>query len=418
MLPECFNCLLRYVSERSEYTCSYKYFSIPKKCVEFVWIAMVTVREVEEKDITPLAEFLSKNLPSDQKDFWLHRFEMWWVSNPASTPDIPRGWILENETMLVGFMGNIPVKFLIHGKVKIAAAASDWCVDSSVRGIFSISLLTEYLKQKNVSLFLFDTEYEQLMEQLMAILIKCKFNKYFFPQSETEYFYIINRKKVGFVFINFILYRRIPKLTELFELGKKLCILTFAYLFQKPANRVDDLIMKEYTTSLCTFCDDSFSKIWEPYLKTCDVTLSRDTKTLNWLYFSPNGRYNRVVIQCRKSSDNSLAGYMVFDIIRKQTSETRIMQLMDMCIENNDPKILASLISFAIEIGGLNNAALLVLWANSHETETYFRNTFIMRRVAQNNRVFRFSDTYEMNSGEDYCFKMCSSLIDPPGGTN
>ena len=51
-------------------------------------------------------------------------FDLWWTSNPAYTPQIPRGWVLENDTTLVGFIGNIPVKFLVSGAGEIAAASN------------------------------------------------------------------------------------------------------------------------------------------------------------------------------------------------------------------------------------------------------------------------------------------------------
>ncbi len=67
---------------------------------------------------------------------------------------------------------------------------------------------------------------------------------------------------------------------------------------------------------------------------------------------------------------------MVFDIIRIKPSDEAIMKLMDICIENSDPRVLASLTSYAIEIGKQHNAALLIVWADNQETENYFRSTF------------------------------------------
>jgi hypothetical protein len=371
---------------------------------------MLTIREVEDKDIIPLAEFLPKGFPYSTKDFWLRLFELWWTSNPAYTDQSPRGWVLEKDMSVVGFIGNIPVKFLIRGVVRIAAASNSWYVDPSVRGIYSLRLFNEFLKQKSASLLLFKKDDESLME----ILHNYKFREYIVPWNQKEYVYIIDKKKVGFIFLIFLLKLRMPQLCELSELYKKFGFLFFSYFYQKPVIQGTFLTDEAHICSLCTSCDEAFFKIWEPYLNSCDLSLSRDTKTLNWLYFSSARLYKRVVIQCHRSQDKTLAGYMVFDVQRIRPSDDGIMKLMDMCIENNDPKVLASLTSYAIKIGKQNNAALLVVWANNQETEKYFRSTIAMRMSAKYYRHFRFSDSYEINSGGDNDGTVCLPMIYAP----
>ena len=125
---------------------------------------MITLREVESEDFVPLAETLPKGFHNTTKETWLQRFENWWTLNPAFTPDLPRGWILEEDAKIVGFIGNIPVKFNIHGETKIAAASASWYVDPSVRGMSSIRLFKEYLNQSNVTLFLFYNENTDLLK--------------------------------------------------------------------------------------------------------------------------------------------------------------------------------------------------------------------------------------------------------------
>jgi hypothetical protein len=105
---------------------------------------------------------------------------------------------------------------------------------------------------------------------------------------------------------------------------------------------------------------------------------------------------------------------MVFDIERSKPTEVGSMRLMEMYIEDTDPRVLSSLTSCAIETGTQNNAALLVVWANSPETEAYFRSTFFMRRTAPHYRYLRFSDTPEMRAVREHHGKVCPSLIYPP----
>jgi hypothetical protein len=371
---------------------------------------MIKVREVEDTDLIPLAEFLPSGFPYTKKEFWLDQFSMWWTTNPAYTSRIPRGWVLDNDTKIAGFLGNIPVKYRFCGTTGIAAASNSWYVDPSVRGIYSIRLFTEYMKQHHASLFLFKEEDDV---QIMKILARYKYTEHILPRSMTEYVYIINRRNIAIILVKFLFTRSLPKLSELPELFKRLGFLLFAYLQQKPVTTAT-VQGEQYTTSLCTSCDDSFSRIWEPFLQTCDIALSRDTATLNWLYFSPARPHKRVVVQCRRTSDASLAGYMVFEIVRKNPSETGIMYLLDTCIAENNPGVLSSLLSFAITTARGQNVAFLVVWADNEETETFLRRTFPMRRTARHYRFTRLSDAAQMDGKEKHPGTVCPSMIYPP----
>lgn len=371
---------------------------------------MIKVREVDDKDLILLAEFLPKGFPITAKEFWLPLFEMWWTLNPAYTDQFPRGWVIEKDKLIVGFMGNIPVKFLVRGEMKIAAASNSWYVDPSIRGIYSYILFNEFLKQKGVSLFLFKQEGDK---NIMHILSRFMFEEYIFPKSQKQYIYIIDKRKVKSILKTVLANNRMPKFSQLLEYLKRLGFLFFTYLYQKPV--ISGCLHEElYISSLCTSCDDSFSKLWESNLKTCDATLSRDLKTLNWLYFSSARVYKRVVIQCHRTCDKTLAGYMVFDLISTNTSEVVSMQLVDMCIENNNPHVMSSLTKYAIKLGKQKKAALLVVWANSPEAETYFESTITMRSTVQHYRYVRFSDTQKMISDRDNYDKVCLSVIYPP----
>ena len=243
---------------------------------------------------------------------------------------------------------------------------------------------------------------------------KYKFEEHILPLSQKEYVFIIDKKKVGFILLKFLFSGHTPKLSELPELYKRMGMLFFGYLYQKPVMHGGALPGEAYTSSLCTSCDDAFIRIGEPYPGTCDSTLCRDIETMNWLYFSPARFLKRVVIQCHRSRDKTLAGYMVFDIARKKPSGAGSMLLMEMCIGDQDPRVLASLLSCAVETGKQNNAALLVVWADSQETDAFFRSTFTMRRAEKQYRYIKFSDAPGMSSGRDNHGRVCMSLIYPP----
>ena len=86
----------------------------------------ITVREVTDEDIMSLAEFLPTGMlfKHTTKETWLRRFEIWWKTNPAYSDLFPKGWVLENNSSIVGFMGNLPVKFLLCGEIKTGCCRS------------------------------------------------------------------------------------------------------------------------------------------------------------------------------------------------------------------------------------------------------------------------------------------------------
>jgi hypothetical protein len=90
------------------------------------------------------------------------------------------------------------------------------------------------------------------------------------------------------------------------------------------------------------------------------------------------------------------------------------MLLMEMCIEDNDPRVLESLVSCALETGKQNNAALLEVWADSQETDAFFRSRFTLRKTEKQYRYLKFSDPSDMRSGRDNRSNVCMSMIYPP----
>ena len=128
-------------------------------------MSTIQLRLVEEKDLDRLPEFLSEGFPDDPIELWKARFDMWWKENPFMDSSIPMGWIVEKDKIeIVGFMGNIPVKYQINGKIGNAVASSSWYVRPDVQGIWSVKLLYAHLKQENADLFLSNTPVENVVK--------------------------------------------------------------------------------------------------------------------------------------------------------------------------------------------------------------------------------------------------------------
>lgn len=67
------------------------------------------------------------------------------------------GWVLEtDEKELVGFLGNIPIAYVLNGQRLIAAVTHAWAVAPQYRG-YALLLLDHYFSQSNVDLYLSTT---------------------------------------------------------------------------------------------------------------------------------------------------------------------------------------------------------------------------------------------------------------------
>jgi ABC-type tungstate transport system permease subunit len=105
---------------------------------------------------------------------------------------------------------------------------------------------------------------------------------------------------------------------------------------------------------------------------------------------------------------------MVFDVIRVNPSDVGILKLVDICVENSDPDVLASLTAHAITTGKQHNAALLIVWAHDQETENYFKSTFAIRMPGIYYRYIRFSGSPDARPGGDHYGTVCLPMIYPP----
>lgn len=371
---------------------------------------MIKIRNVEDKDLVPLSKILSKVFPFFTQKNWLSVFAYWWSTNPSYSDQITRGWLVEKDEVIVGFLGNIPVNIMVHGEVKLAVAANSWYLDPAIRGIYSISMFNEFMKQKNIQVFLYKSGDDSFIE----FLSRYHFKEYILPKFQRDFIYIIDKKKMNITLIKFILYNKLNlKFQGRSELPRRLGLLMGSWIFQKSLVPGTDEPREEYLSSLCTSCDCSFLSIRRSNQRNNNTEIIYDVKTLNWLWFSQVETRKRVVIQCKRSSNNSLVGYAVFDI-QNDPPFKGIIQLMDMCIENENLQVLKSIISYIIEIGKQNNINLLTLWANCPIFEDYFRSTIILKRSVQSYRYVRFSDSDEISFLTNDCGNIYSSLIFPP----
>lgn len=370
------------------------------------------IRKAEEKDFTELSVLLKEAFPFIPVYLWKHRFDMWWINNPAKDPSIPYGWILEdNKSEIVGFNGNIPVKYLINGKRGIAAAATSWYVKPQVRGIYSIKLMLEFTKQKNIDLFLNTTP----SEKTKKMLPKIGFLHTDLPFNKTEYWYILNNTKVLKLILNkWVKSPRIFSFIRIISFPFKLAIDIIQRIKDKKIFQANQ---HKYRCSLCKCCDESFTKLWEIHKKTKATTLYRDEKNLNWLYFSSAVADKRFVIKCIDTEEDKLTGYFILDINCHSDENIKTMELMDTYLPEVEEKTLLSLISLSIDLAKKHDVAALRLWSINREMNNILKKLIKVRRKYRFGYFYKFNDAIKINLDSLDEHEFIPSPVDPDRGT-
>jgi hypothetical protein len=366
------------------------------------------LRVVEEKDFGKLASLLTEGFPSRSLELWEKRFHSWWEKNPFWTPDIPIGWLLEDKNgNIVGFMGNIPVKFQVNGQESLASAGTSWYVKPEFQGSNSILILLAWLKQRNFQLFLSTTPNEKVQKMIP----KLGFVQIDFPFNQTEYWDILNCGQA----LHLLIKRRLKPgvMTITFKIILLPIRLISRLILPLKKAKVQRLRCPEYTTSFCSACDASFTEFWERNKKEYTTTLFRDAETLSWLC-SMEENQSRFIIKCIQKSDLAMAGYLLFDIVIEPQTRIKLMRLRDLFIPEPKEKAVLSMISASMSVAIKNDVAIIKYWAPNQEIENIFKKLFWFKKKCRYPYLYKFSGKVEANIKAGHEF--IPSLIDPDRG--
>lgn len=374
----------------------------------------IKIRHVEEKDFVQLADFLQEGFPKIPLEQWKKRFHTWWKENPFMGSIVPRGWVLETDSSeIVGFIGNMHVKFLINGEKGLAAAASSWYVKPEFQGLYSVLLLLEFLKQKEIDLFLSTTP----SEKVRKMNLKTGYVHTDLPFNRTEYWYIINYKKITNAFTKKRLNQpKVKLITQIMSPPISLtikAILPFLLWLKKRQRR--KFRTDKYFCSLFAHCDEAFTTLWENNRNDGTTTLYRDAETLNWLYFSDVVKHKRHAIKCQNKQDNNLVGYAAFDVV-DDFAGIKILKLVDSYIPLTEEKIITSLIDLAISLAKKNHVDAVRLWPTNKEIDKILRRIIKIRKCSNFPYLYKFNQKHESKIKNNKSHIFSPSPIDPDRG--
>jgi len=114
--------------------------------------AGIVIREASFDDYPGISRLSSRQgLPIKGHTEWEH----FWTANPTYNciQDWPIGWVVEADSEIVGYLGNIPRKYDYAGRYLIAAASHSLAVDPNYRN-YSLPLIGRFYRQPQAELLL------------------------------------------------------------------------------------------------------------------------------------------------------------------------------------------------------------------------------------------------------------------------
>ena len=247
---------------------------------------------LKDKDINDLIKFLSTFENEHRgKKFWEERLNHWWNKNPNNNKNHQRGWILFNEKEnIVGFLGNIPIPFIINGDIESTHNATTWRVLEKYRN--HSTTLFDKLNEYSSKAVLINTTPTVSVEKILSRIYK--FDKLdvnkatVIPISISEHTTNKYLNKIKIL---------IPLLNSFLSIFNKLFLSHPKHFYSKIISS------NEISTN--------FDDLWKKTKHNFSNTLLRDSKTIKW-YLGNQYSAKKVIISCFK--DEAMIGYGIFSI--------------------------------------------------------------------------------------------------------
>ncbi len=271
-----------------------------------------TIRLLEERDFPDLAIYLERKTGARlNKKSWLELFTYWWQTNPAINNDIPSGWILFTDTDEIGgFLGNIPVQYLIHGKVTTVCCGTTWFVDDDFRHK-SLDFLSRFLKQDRP---LLNTT---PIDKVYDIFTRLGFKELSANWLQKEGIYPVNAA----TFWDFLLNKKSSNKVLCSVLGKMspfFSILIHAFLKLKKIGCNSK--STQFSAQEINSFNDSYDSLADDFNDTHSFLAQRTSQTLNWFFFGTNKiKSKRRVVEIRQN--DSLVGYAGVKLVDNQEND-------------------------------------------------------------------------------------------------
>jgi len=301
-------------------------------------VAPAGLREARFSDFTAVAQLKRRwGLTPDSLQNW----ERLWRRNPALGQlqyERPIGWILEVDSRVVGYLGNISLLYRYGDRTLNAVTSHGLVVEPEYRAV-SLSLVAAFYRQRSVDLYLTTTAVEAVGKMARA------FKSDPLPQSDydTVLFWVLQPRPFAQAMM-----KKLRLGTTLAHVGGMLgsaAVGTDKVLRRRWPRRgstclpVDEIAISQI--------GDDFQALW---IEKCDerprMLADRSAAALRWHFDIPGDRGSVRVLCCRKNGE--LLGYAV---IRNDTGPNGLHRsvIADLVAKQDDPAVVRALLFEAYE---------------------------------------------------------------------
>jgi hypothetical protein len=301
-------------------------------------LAPATVREASFSDFSAVAALKQRwGLAPDSFENW----ERLWRHNPALThqnSDRPIGWVLEADSAVVGYMGNISLQYR-YGAAALTAVASHGLVVEPPYRAAGVSLVAAFYRQKSVDLYLVTTAIPSVGKIAKA------FKSDALPQAdyETVLFWILKSHPFALEMMNKLELK--PALARMGSAAASLAIGMDKLLRRRWPTGRSTLVVSEIKVNEIN--QDEFQSLWMK--KVSDdprLFADRSPDALRWHFDVPGDRGRARVLCCRKNQE--LLGYAVLRH-DPQPNGTQKSLVADILAKQDDPEVVRSLVIAAYD---------------------------------------------------------------------
>jgi hypothetical protein len=280
--------------------------------------------------LAPLMEAHGFRRPT--QDWWNHL----WTNNPAYDTDWPPAWVIETAgDRIVGFLGNVPLKYFFKGRQLRVAASSTWVVDKDFRS-HSLYLFSKFTGQSGADLLLNTTANANASRFFSAMRIK----KVPIPHYDIALYWVTS----PWGFARTVLLKALAGVRERLTgvpSGVR-ASLPSASAPRHASNAVPaDPKVREYQAF-----DEKFDQLWAILQGGPFLLRARDSLTLNWHFRSQLER-GRAWVFAIETANGTLQSYAIF--VRQDSHNVGLtrVQLVDFQTTRPDFADLAPLLSHA-----------------------------------------------------------------------
>lgn len=250
------------------------------------------------------ADFPNESRPLE---YWKHRFDFWWESNPSYQQAFHKGWLLQDGERIVGCFAVIPSRMWIQGEERVVANTSLWRVLPEYRS-HGMRLMIAAVKSVN--------DYHQLdTTSIEAVKPLLRMSRYveIFQDVQRESLFIV--RPPGFFLKGLLVVYRMFRnwFPDQFPQNPSL------FLFFMSLTRYVQQVIRFYMASFkhtgsvrqVTTIGDEFNDLWKKTRHRFDFTVHRGADSIRWFAQKNPGGIS-VIVFAHFDNDECVRAYAMF----------------------------------------------------------------------------------------------------------